>query len=299
MRIQIISPARVEATPGASGKTARLAYGGEALLNSGIVEDITATGRDVTGVSRPALPPEQITDDPIVNLGRFNRLIADEIVASAEQDAVSLLVGGTCSHLIGMFAGLQRVFEATARIGLVWFDAHGDFNTPRTTRSGMLGGMPVATCAGLCHATWREVAGQLAPLPTDRILMVDVRNLDPDEATLIAATDVQIARFGPNGDPGAIAVAMRALANRVDHLYVHVDADVLDASLQPNHPTAEPDGPGLKEIRWALIGAMSTRKVRAFGVVSVNPAGPDGPTSLASGKALLLAGVETWDGLLL
>ncbi|MGH2532947.1 MAG: arginase family protein [Thermomicrobiales bacterium] len=294
MRMQIVSPASVEGTPGATGKTAALARGGEALLNSGIVEEMTAAGRVVAGVSRPALLSDQVTDDPIVNLGRFNRLVADAVVAGAADDAVSLLVGGTCGHLIGMMAGLQRVYGADARIGLVWFDAHGDFNTPRTTRSGMLGGMPVATCAGLCHAAWREEAGQAAPLPTDRIVMVDVRNLDPEEATLIAATDVQIARFGPGGMTDEITDAVATLAERVDHLYLHVDADVLDVSLQPNHPTAEPGGPDLAATREALASTMVTDKVRAFGVVSVNPDGADGQTSLASGKALLLAGVERW-----
>jgi arginase len=296
MRLQIISPTSVEATPSAAGKAAGLGRGGEALLQSGIAEELTADGRDVVGVARPALPPDRVTDDRIVNLGRFNRLVADAVVEADAAGAAPLLVGGTCSHLIGMVAGLQRVYGATSRIGLVWFDAHGDFNTPRTSHSGMLGGMPVATCAGLCHASWREEAGQAAPLPTDRIVMVDVRNLDPEEAMLIAATDVQIARFGHDGGTDEIRSAVAALAERVDHLYLHVDADVLDAVLQPNHPTAEPNGPGLEPTTTALAATMRTGKVRAFGVVSVNPEGSEGPTSLASGRALVVDGVRAWAG---
>jgi arginase len=296
MRIQIISPPCVEGTPAATGKAAGLAHGGEALLKSGIVDELTKTGAEIVGVSQPMLPSDRVTPEPVVNLGRYNRLIADAVVAGAELDAVPLLIGGTCSHLIGMIAGLQRVHGAAARIGLVWFDAHGDFNTPRTTRSGMLGGMPVATAVGLCHANWREEAGQGAPLPTDRIVMIDVRNLDPEEETLIKATDVQIARFGPDGATTEVTNAVQALAERVDHLYVHIDADVLDISLQPNHPTAEPNGPGLETVTRALNGTMGTQKVSAFGVVSVNPEGADGRTSLASGRALLMEGVGGWDG---
>ncbi|MEZ4614225.1 MAG: arginase family protein [Caldilineaceae bacterium] len=82
---------------------------------------------------------------------------------------------------------------ARRRIGLVWFDAHGDFNTPKTTISGMLGGMPVAVAAGLGYANWRLGSHIVAPLPTERILMVDVRNLDPLEEQLIHATAVAIA----------------------------------------------------------------------------------------------------------
>jgi arginase len=294
MRLQIISPAAVEAAPGVAARTAGLARGGQALLDAGIEDALVAAGAEIAGVARPALRGDQTTDDPIVNLGRFNRLIADAIVAGSETGAAPLLLGGTCSHLIGMIAGLQRVYGATARTGLAWFDAHGDFNTPRTTRSGMLGGMPVAVAAGLCHAPWREIAGQTAPLPTDRIALVDVRNLDPDEATLIHATDARIARFGPGGAIDDVRAALEDLAARVDHLYLHVDADVLDATLQPNHPTAEPGGPNLETTVAAVQSVMDTGKVRGFGVVSVNPDGPDGVTSVASGSALVRHGIAAW-----
>jgi arginase len=186
-----------------------------------------------------------------------------------------------------MLAGLQRAYGSTSRVGLVWFDAHGDFNTPKTTRSGMLGGMPVAVAAGLCHPLWREGAGMAAPLPTDRIVMVDVRNLDPEEAALVDATAVTVSQLveGKQGPTAEEAIA--ALAERVDHLYVHVDADVLDARFQPNHPTVEPDGPDLDRTLAAIRAALATGKVRAYAVVSVNPDGPDGATSLASGMAML------------
>jgi arginase len=154
--------------------------------------------------------------------------------------------------------------------------------------------MPVAVAAGLCHAPWRELAGQTVPIPTDRIVMVDVRNLDPEEATLIAATDVTVTRFDADGGSDGIAAAVAGLAARVDHLYLHVDADVLDASEQPNHPTAEPNGPSLATTNAALARVMATGSVRAFGVVSVNPTGPDGPTSLRSGMAMLRAGLAAW-----
>jgi arginase len=205
-----------------------------------------------------------------------------------------VLAGGTCGHLPGMLAGLQRAYGATSRIGLVWFDAHGDFNTPKTTRSGMLGGMPVAVAAGLCHPAWREGAGMSAPLPTDRIVMVDVRNLDPEETVLIDATAVTVAQL-VEGKPGPTAeAAIAALAERVEHLYVHVDADVLDARFQPNHPTVEPDGPDLERTLAAIGAAMATGKVRAYAVVSVNPDGPAGATSLDSGLAMLTEGVAAW-----
>lgn len=294
MKLHVVSVPCVEATPASTGRAAGLAQAADAYVSAGLVDDVEKLGAEIAGSARPVLDPDAITNDPIVNLGNYNALVAKAIAEGAETGARPLLLGGTCNHLIGMMSGLQRMYGAESRIGLVWFDAHGDFNTPRTTHSGMLGGMPVAVAAGLCHGQWRALAGQQAALPTDRIVMVDVRNLDPEEATLIAATDVTIARFGEAGEPDEIATAVEALAERVDHLYLHVDADVLDASEQPNHPTAEPNGPSLAATTSALKQVMATGLVRAFGVVSMNPTGPHGPTSLRSGMAMLRTGIAAW-----
>jgi arginase len=294
MKVQLVLVPSVNGTAESGGRTGGLAAAADAYVEDGFLEELPKRGIAVAGSARPVLAEGEVTDDPIVNLGRYNALVADAVKAGVEAGAQPVLLGGTCSHLIGMISGLQQAYGATSRIGLLWFDAHGDFNTPRTTRSGMLGGMPVAVAAGLCHREWRELAGQVAPLPTDRIVIVDVRNLDPDEATLIAATDVQIARFGADGEIDEIETAVADLAKRVDHLYLHVDADVLDASEQPNHPTAEPNGPSLAATNAALAAVMATGLVRAFGVVSVNPTGPEGAVSLRSGIAMISAGLAAW-----
>lgn len=295
MRARIIGLASAEGTPPPPGaRNASLAGASRAFLDAGIAADLEAAGGTIESIVIPELAPGGRSDDPIRTLGELNGLIADAVYGALAVEAAPLLVGGTCCHLIGMLAGLQRHFGIEERIGLLWLDAHGDFNTPRTSRSQMIGGMPVATAAGLCWPDWRERAGMPAPLPTNRIVMVDVRNLDPDEETLIAATDVEIARFGPEFDPTPVTEAIERLAGRIDHLYVHVDADILDASLQPNHTTPEPGGPGLEPVLTALEAAFATGKVRAFGVVSVNPDGPGGAISLASGRRLITGGMEYW-----
>ncbi|MGH2548904.1 MAG: arginase family protein [Thermomicrobiales bacterium] len=296
MQLHIIALASVEGKPPVSTVTAfeGLTAAASIYLAAGIAERFAAVGAPVATIAKPALDSEEIDDDRIVNLGRLNAKIAGEVVEAYAAGNRPLLLGGTCSHLIGMIAGLQQVHGAGVRLGLLWLDAHGDFNTPNTSLSGMLGGMPVAVTAGLCFPVWREGAGQLVPLPTNRIVMVDVRNLDPAEETLIRATDVEIARFGPSFAIDPVTAAIDRLASEVDVLYVHVDADILDASLQPNHPTAEPNGPDLETVQRVVAHAFSTGIIGAFGVVSVNPTGPDGAISVASGTAVLVAGVERW-----
>lgn len=296
MNLHVIALSTVEGRPASQIQSAfdGLTAASNAYLETGIVDAFAAAGSDVSTLAKPVLESAEQSDDRIVNLGRMNAKIAAEVVGAHRAGAKPVLLGGTCSHLIGMIAGLQQAYGDDTRIGLLWLDAHGDFNTPRTTLSGMLGGMPVAVTAGLCFPRWREIAGQRSPLPTNRIVMVDVRNLDPAEEVLIRSTDVAVARFGPEFAIAPVTRAIDRLVNEIDVLYVHVDADILDASLQPNHPTAEPNGPDLETVQTVLSHAFRTANVGAFGVVSVNPTGPDGPISLASGTAMVVHGITEW-----
>lgn len=245
-------------------------------------------------VVEPAMPEAQRSTDEPTNLGHICGAIAGAIAAARRSGRPLLLTGGDCSHSVGVLGGLQLAHGPGARIGLVWLDAHGDFNTPRTTRSGMLGGMPVAVCAGLAHPGWRTLAQVAAPLPTDRIVMVDVRNLDSEEAQLIRATDVRVAAAAP-GFPGEdLAAAVADLAARCDLLYLHVDSDILDERFVPNHGTREPGGPDMEQVLAACDTVFATGKVAAFAVVSVYGEGPGSEVSVASGSALIRGGLEAW-----
>jgi arginase len=228
------------------------------------------------------------------NLGLIGGAIAGSIAAACRAGAGALLTGGDCTHSTGVLGGLQAAYGPAARIGLVWFDAHGDCNTPQTTRSGMLGGMPVAVCAGLAHPGWRERSHIVAPLPTDRILMVDVRNLDPEEERLIRATDITIAAAAA-GFPGAdLASSVAELAERCDLLYLHIDSDILDASLVPNHGTREPNGPSMAQVLSAIETVMASGKVAALAVVSVYGEGDGSAMSVNSGIELIGGALKAW-----
>ena len=228
------------------------------------------------------------------NLGVIGGVIAESVATARREGRAVVLTGGDCTHSTGVLGGLQAADGPAAHIGLVWFDAHGDCNTPRTTRSGMLGGMPVAVCAGLAHPGWRERSHILAPLPTDRILMVDVRNLDPEEEQLIRATDITIAAAAA-GFPGAdLASSVVDLAARCDLLYLHIDSDILDASLVPNHGTREPNGPSLAQVQRAITTVMATGKVAALAVVSVYGEGDGSAISVTSGIELIGSALDQW-----
>lgn len=252
-----------------------------------------AAGAPVTVVEPRWTEAERSTIEPD-NLGSLGGEIATAVADGVKAGNAVLMTGGDCSHITGVLGGLQDVYGAAARIGLVWFDAHGDFNTPKTTISGMLGGMPVAVCAGLAYPNWRIGSHIVAPLPTERIVMVDVRNLDPQEEQLIRATDVVIAAPAA-GFPGApLAPAIAQLAERCDLLYLHIDSDILDERYVPNHGTREPNGPDMAQVLAAVDTVMATGKVAVYAVVSVYGEGEGSARSVASGIELIRGGLATW-----
>lgn len=229
-------------------------------------------------------------EDPIALLAVMSGRISDAVATGVRAGGNVLVVGSNCNAVPGVMGGLQRGLGAMTRIGLVWFDAHGDFNTPRTTISGMLGGMPVAVAAGLCYPGWRAGAGQEVCLPTDRIVMVDVRDLDPRERELIDATDVTRTPIsGPE-----LETAVRRLAADTDLLYVHIDLDVLDRSLVPSHHTPASGGPDVARTLAAVGTVLDTGRVRALALVSACTTGPGGEVSLNSAMELLRPSLARW-----
>lgn len=297
MRIRYITTENVSGDPGSNISVERfqgLSGAGAALLEAGIEARIAAAGGEIDRLE--IVPPGAASGDPIADLALVNRNVAQAVRASVADASMPVLVGGNCSHTVGVLSGLQQAYGAETRIGLLWLDAHGDFNTPGTSLSGMHGGMPVAVAAGLAYPAWREGAGMTGPLPTNRIVMVDVRNLDAPEETLIRSTDVEIARFGPGFDSAPVKAAIDRLASEVERLYVHVDADILDESLQPNHPTAEPNGPDVAAVNDVLRHAIATGKVCAFAIVSINASGDGSDVALASGAEVLVDAVGAMAG---
>lgn len=168
-----------------------------------------------------------------------------------------VVYAGDCVCILGVLAGLQRRGVDPT---LIFFDAHGDFNTWETSGSGFIGGMPLAMVTGRGEQTIVEAAG-LTPLPDDRVVLVDGRDLDPGEDTAVEESGITVISVDDLTD------------NDLPEgpLYVHVDGDVVDPSEMPamNYPV--PDGPLLHEVSAALDRLAATGRVVAFSLSSWNP----------------------------
>lgn len=212
------------------------------------------------------------------------------VVRQGRRDA-ELTVGleANCNVLLGMLAGLQRDEAGNEqRVGLVFIDAHGDFNVPETTLSGMLGGMPVAVAAGHALHNIRRTSGLEEPLPMRDIVWGGVRDLDPLEADRFREYAVQ--QFSVDDIRSLsddLKQHMDALSERVDAIYVHIDMDVLDPAEVPGHDLAVRDGPTSEELAAAMTMMFRYPKTVAIGIAST-PAGSLDPDGVSRQAALNL-----------
>lgn len=234
----------------------------------------------------------RLTDAQEKQYGPWNRMaLANSNFAATVREGLQdnlLTVGleANCNDLLGMLAGLKYDAAGNAqRVGLIFIDAHGDFNIPETTLSGMLGGMPVAIAAGHALHNLRKTVGLTEPLPMSHIIWGGVRDLDPLEADRFREYEVQ--QFSVQ-DIRELSEHLRnelnALAERVDVIYVHIDMDVLDPAEVNGHPLTVPDGPTSADLAQAMTLMFQNPKAVALGIAST-PAGsfdPDGSSRQAA-----------------
>lgn len=272
-----------------------LGLGPAALLESGLAEGLAASGVRLGEPRRADLPDEErIGNDPAANIGRLGRHAAALVTDALHRGHRTLVLAGDDTAAVGIVAGVQTA-APHARVGLVWVDAHGDFNTPETSFSGILAGMPVAILAGLAGPRWREAAGVLNPIPTERILEVGVRDLDEKEETLLQATAVRIVRPAELGNEAAFNGIVERFARRCDLLCVHIDLDVLDPRFVPSASTPSAGGLAPGEAGKIVGALLATGKVATLSVAGLNPgAGVRGQQSIASAITLLAAALPSW-----
>jgi len=208
--------------------------------------------------------------------GEWNRMalananFADAVREGSRDDVITIGLEANCNNLLGMLAGLKYDSDGNARrVGLVFIDAHGDFNVPETTLSGMLGGMPVAIAAGHALHNIRKTTGLAEPLPMSHIVWGGVRDLDPLEADRFAEYEVRQFSVQDIRELSAnLKKQMRDLSDRVDVIYVHIDMDVLDPAEVPGHNLTVDDGPSSEDLAAALTLMFENPKATALGIAS-------------------------------
>ncbi len=270
--------------------------GPDAMLQAGLVDRLRAIGFEVDEPRQADRGAENwVKGRTAVNIGRIGSHTAALVAEGRRHGGAVLILAGDDTAAIGVLSGIEQADSPAAKIGVVWIDAHGDFNTPETSYSGILAGMPLAILAGLAGPLWREAAGLAATVPTDRMLVAGVRDLDEKEEELLRSTDVRVVSADELRGGVVFPAAVERLAERCDLLMLHIDADVLDPHLVPSASTPSANGLSIAEAATTLATVLNTGQVATVCLSSVNPgAGARGERSVASAVSLLEAALPAW-----
>lgn len=207
--------------------------------------------------------------DYSIAFGVQNSYICAEAKKAAENGECILLTGGGCDHIQGILGGLQQAFGHEKKVGFLWLDAHGDYNTPDITLSGRPGGMCLSTCTGECCDEWRIGAGIIKPIPYENVLLTDARELDPLEKQLLEKRKILIVNTEEFNDEKTWTSIIKEFSKQVDYIVMHIDQDIIDARYIPNSWTPSSGGPDRETIMRNVKIVMETDKVAAMSMVSV------------------------------
>lgn len=193
----------------------------------------------------------------MASISELHRSLADHVSGALKDGRRPVSIAGDCCSSIGVLAGLQR---GNIQPTLIWFDAHGDFNTWETTPSGFLGGMPLAMIVGRGEQTLPDAVG-LQSLPEQNVILTDGRDLDPGEKVLIGNS-------GINHLPETSVLLEYPLPP--GPLYIHFDTDIINPVDAPAMSYPAPGGPSAEELRRVFHLLARTGRIEAVSMSSWN-----------------------------
>ncbi len=259
----------------AGARCCRVGNGPHRLLGAGLVEVLRGRDRDVTVVEIGSV---DAFEGEIGRSFEVKRRVALAVAAATGGGRFPLVLAGNCNASVGVHAGL-----GDPEIGIAWFDAHPDFNTPDDMAGGYFDGMGVATLAGQC---WHKLAASVPghhPLNLDRLVYCGIRDFEPGQREKVEAHGIR-AVYGGSDKPENVA---EALASRL-HTFpakalIHVDLDCLDTLVGHANSFAAPGGLDAAELH-ACVRRVAERTVPvAMTIASFDPACPGSDAIAAAG----------------
>jgi arginase len=192
------------------------------------------------------LPAGAPKDRIVADVGRAT---ARAVANARSQGRFPLVLSGGCLTAVGVVAGLQRLGRD---LGLVWIDAHGDFNTPESTPTGYWDGMSLAAvCGRSLPEVYKPV--ELRPVHYRNVAHLAGRNFDPPEIEDVRRLSLTVLPPDRLGEPDAQAQIARSISGAKE-VYLHVDLDGLDPEDAPAVHFPEPGGPALEDLLHCLAG---------------------------------------------
>jgi arginase len=225
----------------------------------GAIDRLRASGHDVieSVIEAPASFPTEIGTS-----FALHRALAESVRATVASGDFPLILAGNCGSALGTVSGVRAAApNDDSDIGVIWLDAHADFNTPDTTTSGFLDGTSLATLTGQCWQALTTSIPGFRPVSDAHVVLVGARDLDPAEETALAQSRVariEAARMQAAGAEAALDDALTALARHVTRVYVHLDLDVHEPAEAQANQYAVPGGLSASMVR-ELVRVVADR----------------------------------------
>jgi arginase len=229
-------------------------------------------------------------DDPeIVRIAEADRRLARVVRATVEEGAFPLVLAGNCNSCLGTAAGLGPA--GAEPFGVVWFDAHADFDTPERSL-GFFDGMGLAILTGNGWELLRGTIDGFAPLDERDVVLAGVRDLEEHQRPPLEASALRVVAGRATAGP-AYAVALDGLRQRVQRVYLHVDLDVLDPSEGSANRFAADGGLTVRELERATRLVFERFRVAAAAITAYDPAlDSDGRMARAAADLIRTIGQE-------
>jgi len=257
--------------------------GPSALRRAGLIEQLGQVAETVVDLGDVSvdLPPRDDSNPKLLNpyqVVAACRAVAARVQSACERRYFPLILGAEDSIIMGIMEGLTQGLPGP--VGLIYLDAHGDFNTPDTTPSGLIGGMDVAILTGRGPDVLTKIFSHKPQLREEQIAIFGARDLDPPEREMLEGSRVHLYtmdRVRQLGPEQAMREVTEKLLRFCGRIYVHMDIDVLEPSeMKAIHMTA-PDGLTLAECASALRAVRETGKLCGLAVMVFNARkDPDG-----------------------
>ena len=268
----------------------RIAGLGAALRNMGFEvgreEDIPAPAMETRSIedSRARFKPQIL--EICTNL-------AEEVLRRLESGEFPLVIGGDHSIAMGTVAGVSAYYHSRQeKIGLIWFDAHGDMNIPGVSPSGNIHGMPLAHLLGRGDEDLKNILGFSPKISPENVALIGVRDIDAGERKIIRESGIRAYTMREIDERGMAAVAKEALevVNKgTAGFHVSFDVDGCDPSVIPGSGTLVPGGVNYREAHLLLEYCADNGSLVSMEVVELNPFIDDGNVSAERTLQLILS----------
>jgi arginase len=215
-------------------------------------------------VTAELIPPVDESAPEVARIFELDRRLARRVAAARARGAFPLVLGGNCCSCLGTVAG-----AGPQGLGVVWFDAHADFDTTDDNRSGFTDVMGLAILTGTGWRALRETIPGFAPVREQDVVLAAVRDLEPYQRARLEASRIRIVP-GAMG-AAALEVQLGALAAATRRVYLHVDLDALDVAVGRANAYAAPGGPALEPLLAAVEGVFDRFEVGAAALTAYDP----------------------------